>query len=154
MAENDGQRLSFDEILEDKEYQSEFDRRVQKALDTAKTKWQGEADTAAATAQASAIKEATDPLHAKIKDLVISAEATKYGAKDPADILPLLDREKVTIDGDKVDGLTDQFDAIKEKKAYLFHGEEPPKGKSGLPHGGSDPKDDDERLRRAMGLKT
>lgn len=85
---------------------------------------------------------------------MISAEATKYGAKDPADILPLLDREKVTIDGDKVDGLTDQLDAIKQKKAYLFQGEEPPKGRSGLQHGSPDPKGDDEILRRAMGLKT
>lgn len=37
--------LTFDELLSDKTYQAEFDRRVQKALDTAKTKWQGEADT-------------------------------------------------------------------------------------------------------------
>lgn len=30
---------SFDDILTDKEYQKEFDRRVSKALDTAKEKW-------------------------------------------------------------------------------------------------------------------
>ena len=36
--------LSFDEILSDKEYQSEFDKRVAKALETAKTKWQEEAE--------------------------------------------------------------------------------------------------------------
>ena len=35
---------SFDEILNDKEYQSEFDKRVAKALDTAKTKWKEEAE--------------------------------------------------------------------------------------------------------------
>ena len=34
--------LSFDEILGDKTYQAEFDRRVQKALETAKSKWEAE----------------------------------------------------------------------------------------------------------------
>lgn len=32
--------LTFDEILEDKDYQAEFDRRVQKAINTAKSKWE------------------------------------------------------------------------------------------------------------------
>jgi len=36
----DGKPLTFDEILEDKEYQGEFDRRVAKAHTTAKAKWQ------------------------------------------------------------------------------------------------------------------
>lgn len=36
--------LSFDEILSDSEYQREFDIRVAKALETAKTKWQEEAE--------------------------------------------------------------------------------------------------------------
>ena len=34
--------LTFDEILSDKDYQREFDRRVSKALETAKAKWQTE----------------------------------------------------------------------------------------------------------------
>ena len=34
--------LTFDEILGDKTYQAEFDRRVQKALETARTKWEAE----------------------------------------------------------------------------------------------------------------
>lgn len=37
--------LSFDEILGDKTYQAEFDRRVQKALETAKSKWEAEEQT-------------------------------------------------------------------------------------------------------------
>lgn len=37
--------LTFDEILGDKVYQAEFDRRVQKALETAKTKWEAEEQT-------------------------------------------------------------------------------------------------------------
>ena len=37
--------LSFDEILGDKTYQAEFDRRVQKALETARTKWEADEQT-------------------------------------------------------------------------------------------------------------
>lgn len=37
-AENKTQ--TFDEVLSNKEYQAEFDRRVQKAIETAKGKWQ------------------------------------------------------------------------------------------------------------------
>ena len=33
---------TFDEILKEENYQAEFDRRVQKALTTAKTKWEAE----------------------------------------------------------------------------------------------------------------
>jgi hypothetical protein len=32
--------MTFDEILTDKLYQSEFDKRVSKAIETAKTNWQ------------------------------------------------------------------------------------------------------------------
>lgn len=41
----DDKPLSFDEILGDKTYQAEFDRRVQKALETAKSKWEAEEQT-------------------------------------------------------------------------------------------------------------
>lgn len=41
----DDKPLSFDEILGDKTYQAEFDRRVQKALETAKNKWEAEEQT-------------------------------------------------------------------------------------------------------------
>ena len=36
--------MTFDEILADKHYQSEFDKKVSKALETAKTKWETEAE--------------------------------------------------------------------------------------------------------------
>lgn len=41
----DDKPRSFDEILGDKTYQAEFDRRVQKALETAKNKWEAEEQT-------------------------------------------------------------------------------------------------------------
>jgi hypothetical protein len=36
--------MTFDEILQDKYYQSEFDKKVAKALETARTKWEKEAE--------------------------------------------------------------------------------------------------------------
>jgi len=36
--------MTFDEILADKYYQSEFDKKVAKALETAKTKWEQDAE--------------------------------------------------------------------------------------------------------------
>lgn len=36
--------MTFDEILQDKHYQSEFDKKVAKALETAKTKWEQDAE--------------------------------------------------------------------------------------------------------------
>lgn len=44
VQEKQGEVLSFDEILKDKAYQSEFDKRLSKALDTAKTNWEKEAE--------------------------------------------------------------------------------------------------------------
>ena len=40
----EGEVMTFDEILADKTYQSEFDRRIAKALETARTKWEKEAE--------------------------------------------------------------------------------------------------------------
>ena len=39
-AGTENKTQTFDEVLSNKEYQAEFDRRVQKAIETAKTKWQ------------------------------------------------------------------------------------------------------------------
>lgn len=43
MEENNNEAMTFDEILSDKVYQSEFDKRVSKALETAKAKWETDA---------------------------------------------------------------------------------------------------------------
>ena len=43
--------MSFDELLEDKEYQKEFDRRVSKALETAEKTWQEKAEARKAEAE-------------------------------------------------------------------------------------------------------
>ena len=36
--------MDFDKILEDPKYQAEFDKRVAKSIETAKTKWDQEAE--------------------------------------------------------------------------------------------------------------
>ena len=48
---NDAKPKTFDEILTDKAYQAEFDRRVNKALETARDKWQVLADDKATEAE-------------------------------------------------------------------------------------------------------
>ena len=45
---------TFDDLLKNKDYQSEFDRRVTKALETAKAKWQTEQDAAVEAAKTEA----------------------------------------------------------------------------------------------------
>ena len=54
----EGKKQTFDDILSNKEYQAEFDRRVSKAIETAKSKWQGEQDSTLDEKINSAIKSA------------------------------------------------------------------------------------------------
>lgn len=44
-------KATFDDLLKDKDYQSEFDKRVSKALETAKVKWQKDTDDKLSEAQ-------------------------------------------------------------------------------------------------------
>lgn len=155
---------TFDDLLKDKAYQSEFDTRVTKALNTAKTKWEAQAETekkkliadteaANKVALEKAIQEATAPLSEKIKNLMITAEVVKASAKDPKDIITQLNMEDIKLTDDTIEGLEEQIKNIKEKKPYLFNVEEAPKGKSGLDHNGGADNTDVARIRRAMGLK-
>ncbi|MCX0353271.1 DUF4355 domain-containing protein [Clostridium perfringens] len=52
---NEGDK-SFDDVLKDKKYQSEFDKRVAKALETAKSKWETEKATELENAKTEAEK--------------------------------------------------------------------------------------------------
>lgn len=150
------QPLSFDEILEDKVYQSEFDKRVSKALNTAKEKWTEEQKTATQNAVNKAVEDATGPLNAEIKNLKIRAEIVKEQARDAEDIINLVNLDSVTIEDGKVIGLSEQIKTLKEKKPYLFIEEpskEKPSQKSGLDH--SEKADDGlemAKIRQAMGL--
>ena len=50
-AEKNNPEPSFDDILKNKDYQSEFDKRISKALETAKAKWEAETQTKITEAQ-------------------------------------------------------------------------------------------------------
>lgn len=144
--------LTFDEILDDKGYQSEFDRRVGKALETAREKWQKEAEANARETLKKAVDDATAPLNGKIRNLMISSEVTKASAKDAADVLPHLNMEAIKITEEGIEGLEAQIKKLKEKKPYLFVEKEKPIGKGGLEHGTQLSIDEEKKIRATMGL--
>ena len=57
-----GEIMTFDEILQDKHYQSEFDKKVAKALETARTKWEKEAEVKKTEAEKLAKMDAEEKL--------------------------------------------------------------------------------------------
>lgn len=168
--EPSGQKMTFDEFLAaDKENQAEFDRRVNKALDTAKGKWNSEnekaskklmddAEAAKKQAVADAVKAATDPLNSALTDAMMMAAIARSDARDPDDIMRFIDKSKITrTDDGKITGLDEQMEALKGSKAYLFReesgGSGTKPGASGLNHAGNPPANDDLRsVRIAMGL--
>lgn len=81
-------------------------------------------------------------------------DLVKAKARDIEVIMPLIDLEKVTNTETGLEGLTEQIDALKTSKAYLFEAEEgtPNKGKSGLNHGAGDPEGDEAKIKKIMGL--
>lgn len=98
------------------------------------------------------IANLTAQYDAKLKNAAVMAELTKAGANDPADILPHLKMDAITITDNGIVGLSDQLEPIKTAKPYLFKGEQK-KGASGLPHGtGGDDTAETNRMRAVMGL--
>lgn len=152
--QENGAPLTFDDILEDKTFQSEFDKRVAKALETAKTKWAREAEAA----KAAAITDATSKLDAEVTRAMIQTELVRAKARDVDVVLPLIDTAKVTRGENGLEGLAEQIEALKTGKAYLFESEAKPEakpaGKSGLNHDESSDDADDAKIRRIMGLPT
>ena len=91
----------------------------------------------------------------KLKTAAVMAEITKAGANDPADILPHIDMAAVTINDKGSMGLSEQIEAIKTAKPYLFKAEQPAgqRGASGLSHGsGGDDTAEINKMRAVMGL--
>ena len=98
------------------------------------------------------IANLTAQYDAKLKSAAVMAELTKAGANDPADILPHLNMDAITVNDNGIVGLSDQLEPIKTAKPYLFKGEQK-KGASGLPHGvGGDDKAEENKRRAIMGL--
>ena len=91
------QKPCFDEILLDKDYQSEFDRRVAKAIETAKTKWTNE-QTEAITGQAN---ERADALEQELDKYRKREKASRLGvAHDMLDYAVYAAEKQVSDDTD------------------------------------------------------
>ena len=91
----------------------------------------------------------------KLKTAAVMSEITKAGANDPADILPHIDMSAVTINDKGSVGLSEQIEAVKTSKPYLFKATQQPgqRGASGLPHGsGGDNTAELNKMRAIMGL--
>lgn len=55
-----------------------------------------------------------------IKNYAIATAVKAVGAVDPDVVAMLLDREKVTVEGDTVTGIQEQIDELRTSKPYLF----------------------------------
>lgn len=91
----------------------------------------------------------------KLKTAAVMAEITKAGANDPADILPHIDMGAVTITDKGAVGLSEQLEAVKTAKPYLFKADNHTgqRGASGLQHGGGgDNTAETNKIRAIMGL--
>ena len=88
----------------------------------------------------------------KLKVSAVMAEITKAGANDPADILPHINMDAVTVSDKGFVGLAEQLEAVKTSKPYLFKAEQKP-GATGFQHGsGGANIADVNRMRAVMGL--
>ena len=88
----------------------------------------------------------------KLKVSAVMAEITKAGANDPADIMPHINMDAITVNDNGFVGLSEQLETIKTSKPYLFKGE-PQRGASGLQHGsGGDDTAEINKMRAIMGL--
>ena len=89
---------------------------------------------------------------AKLKTAAVMAEITKAGANDPADILPHINMDAITVSDKGCVGLSEQLDTVKTAKPYLFKSTQKP-GASGLNHGsGGDDTAEINKMRAVMGL--
>ena len=91
----------------------------------------------------------------KIKTAAVMAELVKAEANDPADILPHLKMDAITVTDNGMVGLSEQLEPIKTGKPYLFKSAQQngQKGASGLAHGsGGDDTAEINKMRAIMGL--
>lgn len=101
------------------------------------------------------IANLTAQYDAKLKSAAVVAELTKAGANDPADILPHLKMDAITVTDKGIVGLSDQLEPIKTAKPYLFKSAQQTgqRGASGFQHGsGNDNTAELNKMRAAMGL--
>lgn len=126
--------VTFDELLQDSDYQREFDKKVAKALETAKAKWEKQAEVERSEAEKLAKMTAEEKAKFDMEKLAkekeeavarlniyeLKAQATKMINEKGVDVelLDVLDFSKETAESvkDKVDNLTKIFNKAVEKK--------------------------------------
>lgn len=75
-------KKSFDELLQDKEYQSAFDKKIAQSLQTAKAKWEEESKTKMAEAEKLAKMDKEEK--AKYKEQQLEKKIAEYEARENA----------------------------------------------------------------------
>ena len=87
-------------------------------------------------------------------DNAVALALTKAGAKDVDLAKHLIDTSVIKLDGDKVLGLNEQLEKVKNEKAFLFGTEPAAKFDTGMEHGELSGGDlSDAQIREVMGMK-
>lgn len=172
-ATDNNQTQTFDDVLSNKEYQAEFDRRVQKAIQTHETKlkeqWKLEQDTQKSEAEKLAQMNETQKLQYQLKkqeeanqkiqrklnardlkDEALKIATTQDTAFDP-EFLNLFDYENMTAEQlqEKTKLIKTIQDRIVEKAVNEWSKEKSPYN----PDPSGNKSSADEAIRKAMGLK-
>ncbi|MBP3887619.1 MAG: DUF4355 domain-containing protein [Cellulosilyticum sp.] len=158
---------SFDDLLKDKVYQSEFDKRMAKGLETAKAKWQAEQQKAIEDAKTEAEKlakmnaeqktqyelekrekEYADRLkELNLRELKAEAQNQLLEANLPKEFATLLNYESAETVKSSIETVQGLFAKAVEKAVNeKLGGNEPPK------RGNSTSDAETEKLRKIMGL--
>lgn len=161
--------VTFDDFLKDGKNQAEFDRRVQKAIQTAQEGWKAKNDAEKSEAERLAQMNETEKLQYQLqkqqkdyeamqkklnardlKDEALKIATTQDTAFDP-EFLNLFDYESMTAEQlqEKTKLIKSIQDRIVEKAVNEWSKEKPPYN----PNPSSNKPSADEVIRRAMGLK-
>lgn len=161
--------ISFDDFLKDSKNQAEFDKRVQKAIQTAETKWKAKNDEAKTEAEKLAQMNETEKLQYQLqkqqkdyediqkklnardlKDEALKIATTPDTAFDP-EFLNLFEFENMSAEQlqEKTKLLKSIQDRIVEKAVNEWSKEKPPYN----PDPSGNRPSANEALRKAMGLK-
>lgn len=115
-------------------------QELKNQIDSLKTQF--ETDKAAITSQ----------YEEKLKRNTVATQIMKdYKPKDVEDVISHIDLSKIELKDDKISGLSEQVDALKEAKAYYFETDTLP-GATGLEHNNGG-ETDVSAIRKSMGLK-
>ena len=148
----EGEDKSFDDVLKDKKYQSEFDKRVAKALETAKGKWETDYQAKIQEAKTAAEKlskmnadqkaeyekqKKQDELAKREKDITTrELRATAYETLAekslPKELVDILNYESAETCNKSIEAVEKAFQSAVEKAVNdKLRGKETPKGGQG-----------------------